>query len=243
MTQSEFERRLWLSSVQLVRLDSHNMPLGVASGALIDYHAKRVLLTVSHATGDQARWAMQVGYVPGKGTQMYGLGPMNFLMKASITTPTAKPQDIDFAYVEVPPDLQAFRQELNVPANTVQHEVPIIIHTPSLTELPTIAETYGFCGMVLPAREEHFGTTYMSGEIRVYSGLKFLRTEEEYHYFSLPFPHPGREHFEGCSGAPVLSETGALVGLLCGGDIATNELRAISLRACKTPIDILVRIV
>jgi hypothetical protein len=240
MTQIEFESRLWLSSVQLVRVDDQSTPTGIASGALIDYHGKRVLLTVAHATGDQARWAIQIRYVPGKGTQTQGLGSMHFLKKASIAAPKVKPQDIDFSYVEVPPDLRAFRQELNVPANTVKAEVPITVHTPTLTDVPTNDGNYGFCGLVLPTKEEHFGKMYMGGEIRIYSGLKFVRTEEEFHYFSLPFPHPGREHFEGCSGAPVFSEEGALVGLLCGGDTDTSEVRVISVNGCKTPIDILV---
>jgi hypothetical protein len=62
---TDFKKRLWLSSVALARLDTvTNLPTGYASGALIDYYGKRVLLTVWHATGDQQRWAIQVKYEP-----------------------------------------------------------------------------------------------------------------------------------------------------------------------------------
>jgi CBS domain-containing protein len=80
--------------------------------------------------------------------------------------------------------------------------------------------------------------TVLGGEIRVYSGLKYLRTEGDFHIFKLPFAHPGHDHFRGCSGAPVLSEGGKLVGLVSGGDIPTNVIRVLSLAAYKTPIDI-----
>jgi hypothetical protein len=76
--------------------------------------------------------------------------------------------------------------------------------------------------------------------IRIYLGLKFLRTEEEFHYFSLPFARPGHKHFRGCSGAAVLDEKDAVVGLISGGDIPTNEVRVLSLSAYKAPIGILV---
>lgn len=93
--------------------------------------------------------------------------------------------------------------------------------------------------MVMPSSEKHFGEIYFGGELRVYSGLSLLRMEDEYHVFSLPF-HPGHEHFQGSSGAPILSSTGSLVALVCRGCAKTNEIWGLSIRAYKTPIDILV---
>lgn len=239
MTLTEFQKRLWLSSVPLVRLGKNDIPDGFASGALIDYCGKRVLLTVWHATKDQKRWAVQVKYEPGKGTLNQGVGSMNFLAKGSIAKPRAELEPIDFSYATVPSNLIVYRQEIDFP-DVIKSEVPVTVHAPSLTDVPAPDENFGFCGLVLPTREEHFGKTYIERQPRIYSGLSFLRTEGEYHYFSLPFLHPGHEHFKGCSGAPVLSEGGGLVGLLCGGDMGTNEIRAISIKANKTPIDILV---
>jgi hypothetical protein len=58
MNDVAFEKRLWLSSVPLVRLNDQQIPTSVASGCLIDYCGKRILLTVSQATGDQKNWAI-----------------------------------------------------------------------------------------------------------------------------------------------------------------------------------------
>lgn len=240
MDSIDFEMLLWFSSVQLVRLNERNAPTGIASGALIDYGGQRVLLTVAHATGDQKKWAILLRYVPGRGAENYSVGAMNFLARASLSKPKRKLEDVDFAYVQVPPSLRAYRQEIEPVTLAIKGEIPITVHVSSLTDLPSAEQKYGFCGMVLPAMENHFGKSYFSGEVRIYSGLTYLRTDGDYHYFSLPFKHPGHEHFEGCSGAPILSDKGELVALVCGGDIDQNEVYGVSLKAYKTPVDILV---
>ena len=238
MSFSEFQMRLWLSSVPLVRLSEQRLPTGIASGCLIDYLGRHLLLTISHATGDQENWAIQQKYVPGKGTCNYQLGALNFLAKATLLDPTLK--DVDFSYVEVPSGFTAYRQEIEAPGNSVKSETPIDVHAPSLLDEPENCEEFGFCGMVMPTAENHFGQVYFGGEFRVYDRLKFLRTEEDYHFFELPFAHPGHEHFKGCSGAPIMDRSGRLVALVCGGCEETSEVWGISVKAYKTPIDILV---
>lgn len=237
MAGTDFREELRLSSVQLNLLDDKRIPVAVASGCLIDYHGKRLLLTVAHATSRQGNWAVQMRYIPGRGTENYPLGAMHFLAKASLTAPAL--QGVDFSYVEVPATLQPLRQDV-VSKDVIRSETPITVHTPSLGDLPLPTANYGFCGMVLPTHEKHFGDLYVGGELLIYSGLTYSRTENDYHVFSLPIEHPGHRNFEGCSGAPVMSETGALVGLVCKGCEESNEISAISVRAYKVAIDILV---
>jgi hypothetical protein len=231
------QRVLCLSSVPLVRLNDQRLPTGFASGSLISYSSKTMLLTVSHATGDQKNWAIQLKYVPGKGTQTYQLGALHLLAKASLSEPEL--QDVDFSYVEVPTTIRPYRQEIEPLTNVVKSETLITVHKSTLEDTPEVGDNFGFCGMVMPVSENHFGQTYISGELRVYSGLSFLRSENDYLVFSLPFPHPGHEHFAGCSGAPILSSKGSVVALVCKGCEKTNEIWGISVRAYKAPIDIL----
>ncbi len=238
MSFNEFQKRLWLSSVQLVRLDEQRLPSGIASGCLIDYFGKRLLLTVSHATEDQGNWAIQKKCVPGKGTCNYQLGAMNFLAKATLSNP--KLENVDFSYVEVPSDFVAYRQEIEACENSVKSETLINVHSPGLQDEPEKDQEFGFCGIVMPTLERHYGQIYFGGELRVYDSLKFLRTENDYHFFKLPFSHPGHEHFKGCSGAPILDKSGSLVALVCGGSEDSNEVWGISVKTYKTPIDILV---
>ncbi len=237
MSKQEFEKLLFLSSVQLNQLNTQKIPTGFASGVLVKYHGKNLLLTVSHATGNCENWAIQIKYVIGKGTKNYQLGAMNFLTKISL--PTLAIKDVDFSYVVVPKSIVGYRQEIEN-QNIIKSETPIKIHQTNLNDIPSLKGNYGFCGMVMPTHEKHFGQSYIGGELRVYSGLSYLRTEEDYHIFKLPFKHPGHEHFKGCSGAPILDESGKLFGLVCNGDHKTDEIYAISLKSYKIGVDILV---
>ena len=234
---SQFEIRVFLSSVPLKKIGTNGIPDSVASGCLVDYRGVRVLLTVSHAVGDQGNWGIETRYDPGKGTQIYGLGAMHFLMKGSVTSPQLK--NIDFSYVAVPNTVVAHRQEI-VPPGVVKSESAITVHTTDFSTAPAPNATYGFCGLVQPAIENHFGTTYVSGELKTYTGLSFLRTEDDYHVFQLPSAHPGHDHFKGCSGAPVIDEAGNIVGLVCSGDIPNNEIWAVNIGRFKAALDILV---
>jgi len=235
MSKIDFEKLIFLSSVQLNQLNIQGMPVGFASGAIINYSNKHILLTVSHATGNNKNWAIQLKYVPEKGSLHHQLGAMNFLAMATLDNPKFK--DIDFSYVDIPENIIAYRQEIEFP-DKVKSEHPISIHQTNLIDIPCIEENYGFCGMVFPTHEEHFGKKCVGGELRIYQGLKYLRTEDDYHVFKFPFEHPGHEHFEGCSGAPIINEAGCIVGLLCKGCIETNEIYAISLSKYKIAIDI-----
>ncbi len=51
-----------LATVSLVELDpSNNLPIQFASGCLVHYKKHLFALTVSHATGNQGQWAMEIG--------------------------------------------------------------------------------------------------------------------------------------------------------------------------------------
>jgi hypothetical protein len=178
--------------------------------------------------------------VPGKGTQLHGLGSTHFLARTSLDTPKKRPELIDFSYVEVPGDLQPFHQEIEIGTKRIKGETPILILKPALSETPDPSAAFGFCGTVEHTWETHHGQSYLGGDTPIYTGLKFARTVGDLHYFALPFSHPGHEKFQGCSGAPILCSTGELVALVSGGDMDTNEIYGISTSAYKTPIDILV---
>lgn len=239
MQNDDFNRRLWLSSVPLVRLNEQKLPDDIASGCLIDYFGKRLLLTVSHATGDQGRWAIPLRYSPSRGIELYLLGQMNFLKRGVFSEPEIL-REVDFSYVEVPPSICAYRQEIEAPANIIRVETPIDVHTPTLEDTPNPNEPYGFCGMVMPESESHFGNHYLSTTPILCPNLSFLRTEDDYYVFALPFDHPGHNYFKGCSGAPILSRSGALVALVCKGYAHNNEIWGVSVREYKAAIDILV---
>jgi hypothetical protein len=106
--------------------------------------------------------------------ELYGLGAMHFLMKGSLKS--SQLTDLDFSYVEVPRNICSYRQEIILPG-TVKSERPI---SAGFATQPSSALKYGFCSVVKPTLEEHFGTTY---------GGPNLQTV---HWNSLACPRPSK---------------------------------------------------
>lgn len=230
--QNKWLERILLSSVPLRKVNSKLLPIGIASGCLIDYQNTRIILSVFHATKKDGNWAIEVKYEHGKGTQLYRPGGFNYLGEMRLGS--SKINEVDFSYREVSPDLLSYYQEIN-PKGHVSSERVREVFTPDFTITPSTDETYGFAGQVMP---EMHGTAALVTEMRVYPGLKYIATEGKYHVFELPVPHPGHEHFKGCSGAPILDTKGNVVALVCHGDIDRNVILGISLNKYKVVLDV-----
>ena len=200
------------------------MPIGFASGCITEYNGQLILMTVHHATGNNGNWAAEVRYVRGKGTKLYQLGAMNFLSRINLDI-SGGFHDIDFAYVKVPQDFESFYQEIQ-PNGNVSLEENRIHCDIDFDADPVPERDYGFSGLVLPELADY----QLGSELKVYRGLRFIDTKDDYHIFKLPFNHPGHEHFKGCSGAPIIDDQGKTVALVCKGVFETNTIHAISLK-------------
>ncbi|WP_148894051.1 hypothetical protein [Geothermobacter ehrlichii] len=224
--------KLQLSSIPLRKLNEELMPIGIASGCLIDYLGKRIILSVFHATKRDANWVIEIKYEEQKGTQIYRPGGFNYLGEMKLGSSEIK--EIDFSYTEVASDLCSFFQEIT-PKGKILSETTREIFSPKFDILPSKEETYGFSGQVMA---EMHGNHTLATEHRVYPDLKYERTENGYHQFKLPFSHPGHEHFRGCSGAPILDTKGNVVALVCHGEVEKNSIYGISLARYKLALDI-----
>lgn len=231
MREEEVENYIKLSSIPLVKVGKDLKPIGGASGCLIDYKGKRLLLTVYHATGDMGNWAIQIRYEPGRGTQLFGLGGMNFLK--AINLQTLDSQDVDFAYVAVQKDLEVYFQELGKSYEVISEVTRKICKVDFELE-PSKDERYGFSGLI----KGKFDGVALKAEHKVYLNLRFLEKTGDFLVFKLPMKHPGHEFFQGCSGAPITDTKGNTVALVCWGDKETDQIYGISLKKYQTPIEI-----
>jgi len=229
--------QLFKSSVPLCRLDDTNQPSSAASGVLVNYGGSRLLLTVEHATGDFGDWAIQIEYVPNRGTEVYKLGPMNFLKRGSLTTGEIK--TVDFAYVTVPEELAPIKQQID-DSFTITNQIATNVFDLEFPCKPVTGVKYGFSGFIKGQIESHPHALILASENQIYDGLHYLRTEDDAHSFSLPELHPGHLEFKGCSGAPIIDEEGNIVALLTGGCEKQNEIYGVSLDHYRTALDICV---
>lgn len=220
-----------VTSVPLRRLDVGDIPVGIASACLIDYQGRRFLLSVQHAVDMGAKdWIIDLGYDPSKGTEFYRPRSFNYVME--MTRGTGVIREIDFCYTEVPNDLISIYQ--HVTPRGISDERPRHVFETELTATPDPEQIFAFAGEVKP---EYHGPSTVVTEMHVFPGLRYLRTEGEFHVFQLPVPHPGHQQFRGCSGAPIVDMNKSVVALVCDGDIPTNTIRGVSLARYKFAVD------
>ena len=131
------------------------------------------------------------------------------------------------------------RQEITEQQEIVQ-SYPITVFLLDFEAKPSKDDQFGFAGLVKGQLEKHPMVTFFASELKIYDGLKYLRTYGDTYVFELPFDHPGYREFKGCSGAPILNGKGNPVALLTGGCIKNNEIYGVSLNHYRTAIDIVV---
>jgi len=230
------QTRKWLewvlvTSIPLRRLNPSEIPIAFASGCLIDYRGRRFLLSVQHAVDTGSNdWIVDLGYEVGKGTAYYR--PRSFNYVAEIARGCGSMRYIYFCYTEVCSDLVSMYQ--NRTPRGISDERPRHVFQTDLTAVPDPSQIFAFAGQVKP--EKHALLTFAT-EMDVYPGLRYLRTEDELQVFQLPVPHPGHEHFCGCSGAPIVDMNQTVVALVCDGDELTNTIRGVSLARYKFTFD------
>ena len=200
---------------------------------MLDYRNKRFLLSVQHAVNKSSNnWVALLGDDGRNGMEYYK--PANFNFVGEIVRDSGIFRDIDFCYAEVLRDLVANYQFIT--PRGISDEKPRHIFHSALADVPNYQEIYAFSGKV---NAEMHGSSSLVTETHVFPGLRYEKTEGEFHFFRLPVPHPGHDHFKGCSGAPIVDRKKKVVALLCGGDVLTNMVRGVSLARYKFAFDFL----
>lgn len=229
------EQLAWLnfvkvSSLPLRRITANGMPDSVASGCIVSYRGRKFVLSVSHATGNGDSWTAEVRHVPGRGTELYRFGNINFLREYDITDGFG--QDVDFSYSQVPTDFRAWFQVLDQSGAVLSEEPRAEFDFERLEPDPN--QIFAFAGQI---HTRILSEDLLASEMVVYPGLRYERTDGGYHVFRLPVPHPGHDAFKGCSGAPILDMERRVVGLVCSGSIADNTISCVSLAHYGAALD------
>jgi hypothetical protein len=126
----------------------------------------------------------------------------------------------------------------NMTPRGIFDEHPRHVFKSDLATKPDEKDIFAFAGQIKP---EMHGKTALVMEMAVYPGLRFLRSENEFHVFELPVPHPGHGYFRGCSGAPIVDRNKRVVALVCNGDLATNTIRGVSIARYRFAFEFICR--
>ena len=235
--------RIKLSSVPLHSIQGAQCkPIGIASGCIVQYPKNDYLLTVFHAVSKNVgTWAVLSEWIPGKGTKYIRVDGFTFQrlikidFKSEIINSFEKNDsgEIDFAFSVFPKGIENLYQEIGTDMRIHINEVRSKFEYTDIVQ-PNHDSSYGFSGQVMPRIIEDIA---IETENKVYQDLKYLKTVDNYHYFELPYKHPGHEYFMGCSGAPIIDEQGNIVSLVCAGD-TPNLIIGINLDRFKIAIEI-----
>lgn len=219
MTDEEIEEILMSSSVPLMKLDSENKLLEIASGCLIDFESCRLLLTVAHAVRQRPPMRMEIQWDEQKGMENCILNPnipFEFLLNPEIDN--LKMYDLDFAYQKLPTGTVPLLQKLDHSGNgKILSSRPRTIYSEAAIQIPKTNTLYGFAGRTKPKPEDHPGMTVVEMTLQCCYGLTLVGEAHGLHAFQLPNKHPGHDYFRGCSGAPIVDMAGNVVALVCRG--------------------------
>lgn len=220
-----------LSCVPLRQIGENGMPINYASGVIINYCNKKVIMSVFHATRDFTNWAIEIKSDFKNGTWLKELGQMGNAVEASMDNEEIN--RIDFSYNTLPNDIKSFHQVIDIESNQIFEHERLIIDYDFKTK-PLFDKKYSF-----------FGQTEFknNGKIIIPIGklvmnLEYVKDDGSFYVFKLPNKHPGHEYFRGTSGAPIFDNDGNLVSLVCKGDKDENYIYGINLIKYKSLIDI-----
>jgi hypothetical protein len=234
MTREEWIDKIVLSSIPLKQINERGMPINYASGCIISYVGKRLLLTVQHATGNMGNWVIETKYVPGHGTKGFRLGGMIFLKECNLTTGIWR--DIDFSYVIIPDNIQPYFQEISPADRRIITETPRLINTVDFNVIPDDNYRYGFYGQTRIIKDDI--QQYVLARHSIELDMQYLGIADDMYKFRLNREHPGHIYYQGCSGAPIIDSDGNVVALVVQGDSSENVIYGIALKRYKIAIDI-----
>ncbi len=99
---------------------------------------------------------------------------------------------------------------------------------------PSFGLYYGFCGRIHP----EFNGAVSKTIVVLKEDLEYITSAGRYHIFHTQNVIEDKNDFEGCSGAPVLDETGRLVGLASSVNPGSKTIFVFSIAEAKSLLNI-----
>jgi len=227
---------LHLFTLNLIQLDDSLMPIGFASGCMIGYRGRVFVATVAHATENEGNWAIEIGFDSSKGQmKLYQLGQMDFVKKYILKKNKLKEREFDFSYKLLKDDIAPRRQDINEIGSILQDEAILPI-TSALSDYPINDKRYGFWGCTKQFTQGRFlkVTPKCESNLR-YDGINELN---QLYFFRTPEIYRSYKEYEGCSGAPIICEDGALVALVVEGDKKKTGIFGLPIHTVRALFDV-----
>ena len=226
----------------------HDMePMGFGSGCLVLYKDRKFLLSVAHVTDyDGLATCIETG-LPPKDLQapLYSIGSMcyfdTFKVPNNIKEIEVKrfadlnlnfDETLDITFCEVKEEFSLLQPEWDFGAYKIESGPKVYLNLEE-SGSPDKDKFHGLCGRV---RHDFKGLFIMS-KPTLKLDLTFVGTFGRFHLFNTPDTISDADDYRGCSGAPILDETGKLVALAQSVVEGTNSIFGFSIEECKRLLD------
>jgi hypothetical protein len=133
---------------------------------------------------------------------------------------------VDFSYCVLTDEVTAFSQRFDDWTGEIRWEAPKTIHRLNFDAEPRRSVNYGFAGHTKHTELDHPVSPILSYEVVVVDDLRYVETRGDFH---------------GCSGAPIISKTGKVVALVCGGEVEGDLIYGVALSTYRTAVALQVK--
>ena len=145
-------------------------------------------------------------------------------------------ETLEVTFCEIKEDFQIFQPQYDFGSYTIEPGPKCYLNLHEAGE-PESGKYYGFAGRI---RFEVDGILLRS-QPTLKLDLTYVDSFGKYHIFKTPEVITDADDYRGCSGAPILDETGKLVGLVQSVCEGTDRIYAFSIEACINLLDMAIK--
>jgi len=250
--------KITMDIINLIGKSSHHIlavdpgegkePESWGSGCIVKYKNRLFVLSVAHVTDIDGKIVCLETNQQTEGLQskLYHVGSLCYFdtykvpdnvheleIKAFEDLNLTFDETLDITFCELKENIEFLQPEWDFGAYKVDAGVKVCLNLETAGE-PNEKSQYGFCGRVRP----EFNGVVSKTEVTIKLDLEYKGTHGRFHIFHAPETIKDENDYKGCSGAPVLEETGKLVGLASSIIPGTKTIFAFSIKECKRLLDI-----
>ena len=216
---SDFVNHILKYTLRLVKLDSGNQPVSIASGFMIPVGKKLRVISAGHTLGRMDRWVLEAAQAGETQTLCFLLTDI-YVADELVKLPNGESIDVDLAWGEIDPD--ALMQQLRENGIMNPTNVDLPRYLGPLDEEPSTQEVYGFASWSQVELIEDNATLVRNAAYECF--MEFVERDQvtDLYTFKLSREHQGHDYYRGASGAPIADPTGKIVSIVIRGCEAEN---------------------
>lgn len=249
MLSHEVIDKMARASLHIIMTGADKLPVDYGSGCIVKYRDKLYMLSVAHVTNikDASACIETNEALVNDESPLYCVGAISYFDQYKIDpnllkrpgfsfedlTTKSKGTTLDIAFCNINEELNLLQKEWDFGAFKIEAGKKIYLDLDNIS-VPQEGKLYGFCGRV----RQKLSGRLLRMKLTAKLNLQYSAKKGDFYTFRAPALIRDRDDYGGCSGAPILDEDGALVGLAQAVMANTLVIQAFSIERCKQLMDL-----